>query len=116
MIKKIILPVLILFTVLGLGAFCSKTTTPSPEGVQSKVTIQNNLFSPTTIELPINSTVTWDNLDNTEHQIISDGNLPALESGVLQPNETFVFTFSQSGVYSYHCNIHPEMKGTITIK
>jgi plastocyanin len=28
---------------------------------------------------------------------------------------TFSFTFMQPGTYTYHCTVHPYMKGTIVV-
>jgi plastocyanin len=33
----------------------------------------------------------------------------------MSPNETFSFTFTTPGTYTYHCSIHPGMVGTIVI-
>ena len=40
----------------------------------------------------------------------------AFHSGTLGPGEEFLHTFSQAGTFTYFCQIHPEMSGTITIK
>jgi plastocyanin len=29
---------------------------------------------------------------------------------------SYQFTFTQAGIYSYHCTIHPSMKGTIIVQ
>ena len=37
-------------------------------------------------------------------------------SGVLNPGNTYAFTFNTPGTYSYHCAIHPQMRGTIIVQ
>lgn len=39
----------------------------------------------------------------------------AFHSGTLGPGDEFLYTFEQPGTFSYFCQIHPEMSGTITI-
>ena len=116
MMKKILLSLLWgLMLVFALGASCSKNSTPNTV-VTSTVTIQNSAFNPATITIARGGVITWKNLDSTTHQIITDGNLPELESGQIDQNGTFSFTFNNTGTYDYHCNIHPIMKGEIIVK
>ena len=39
----------------------------------------------------------------------------AFESNIIQPENTFEFTFSDSGKYSYFCTIHPWLIGDVTV-
>jgi plastocyanin len=50
----------------------------------------------------------------TVHNIASD-NAAFSSSGNLQGNATFSVTLSATGDYDYHCEIHPNMVGTITV-
>ena len=34
---------------------------------------------------------------------------------MLQPGQSFTFTFAQAGTFPYHCDIHPTMTATITV-
>ncbi len=36
--------------------------------------------------------------------------------GNMAPGQTFTFTFSTPGTYTYHCQYHPWMTATITVK
>jgi len=38
-----------------------------------------------------------------------------LSSSVLSAGQTYSHTFSKTGVFPYHCGVHPSMKGTITV-
>lgn len=40
----------------------------------------------------------------------------AFHSGTLGPGDEFIYTFEQPGTFTYFCQIHPEMSGTITIE
>jgi hypothetical protein len=37
------------------------------------------------------------------------------DSGTLNVGNTFSFTFTQAGTFTYHCNIHPMMTGAIVV-
>ena len=40
----------------------------------------------------------------------------SFDSGVLSQNESTTLTFDKPGTYAYHCNPHPNMKFTVTVK
>jgi plastocyanin len=50
----------------------------------------------------------------TVHTIVSDNGAFA-SSGNLGGNSTHTVTLSAAGNYNYHCSIHPNMVGTITV-
>jgi plastocyanin len=81
---------------------------------QNTVTIQGFAFSPATLTVPVNTTVTWTNKDGTTHTVTSDTG--AFDSGSIAANQSYSFKFSSTGTYSYHCSIHPEMKGQIVVQ
>jgi plastocyanin len=79
----------------------------------STVTIQNMVFTPSTLHIPGGTTVIWINKDNTAHHVVSDTGL--FDSGILATGDSFNYTFNQAGDYSYHCSIHPSMVGIIVV-
>ena len=91
-----------------------------------KVSIADMAFSPSKIEVKAGTTVTWTNNDTTEHSVTStkgddiDSAVSGLfDSGVLQPGQTFSYTFKKAGDYPYECMIHATMKsmhGKIEVK
>jgi len=38
------------------------------------------------------------------------------DSGILNPGQTWSYTFVQAGVYNYYCTLHSWMKGNVTVK
>jgi plastocyanin len=50
----------------------------------------------------------------TAHNITSDTEA-FTPSGSLGGNATFTTTFTATGSYPYHCSIHPNMVGTVTV-
>lgn len=87
------------------------TTAP----VDVAVNIKGFAFSPSTVIIKEGAKVTWTNNDSVSHTVTSDlGKL--LDSPTLAPGASFSFTFTKPGAVSYHCTLHPSMKGTIVIE
>jgi plastocyanin len=59
------------------------------------------------------TTVTWINRDTKPHTVTADD--AQFDSGVLNPGESFTVNFEGSGTLTYHCQIHPEMVGSVTV-
>src|ERR1700722_4304664 len=87
---------------------------PAMANGPNQVVIRNFMFSPMTLAVSRGTTVTWKNLDGEPHLVVSpDGKFPA---HALDENDSFSFKFEKPGNYNYICTIHPQMKGTITVK
>ena len=70
--------------------------------------------NPKTVTLTDGGGVRWVNGDHTTHQMMSDnGAFPT--SGFIRAGETYSITLGTAGTYHYHCAIHPNMVGTITV-
>ena len=70
-------------------------------------------FSPTSITVPVNTTVTWGNNDLNAHTTTSDANF---WTASLDGGQTYQFRFTTAGTYEYHCSIHASMKGTVIVQ
>lgn len=79
----------------------------------NEVLIQGMAFSPSTITVSTNSTVTWTNKDAIGHTVTSDSGL--FDSGTVATNGTFSHTFATAGTFTYHCKIHPTMTGSVVV-
>lgn len=91
----------------------SSNATNVTSGV-SVISIQNMTFNPDSLTVKTGTNVQWVNRDNTQHQIVSDSG--AFKSEVLSNGESWNFFFAKAGVYGYHCGIHPNETGTITVQ
>jgi len=115
--KKLALLLVIISMVTVLITGCSGYSSNPPPGPSSNTTsvvISNFSFSPETITVKAGASVTWTNNDSTTHTVTSD--IGAFDSGHLSPGATFNFTFASSGNFTYHCAIHPTMKGTVIVE
>lgn len=95
---------------LSLG--CSSSTSPSNPPPESDIVITNFKFTPAAFSVATGVKVTWGwNSGGTEHSVtFTDG-----EDSGIKGSGTFDRTFTAAGSYPYHCRVHPEMTGTITV-
>jgi plastocyanin len=78
------------------------------------VSIRGHAFDPAQLDVAPKTTVTWVNEDTEPHTATSDdGKL--FDSGVLQPGQSYSVWFDGSGTVTYHCKIHPDMKGSLIV-
>ena len=94
--------------------------TAAPAG-STTVTIGSGAFTQTTtafgqnpLTIAVGTTISWLNNDNTTHTSTADAN--QWSSGNIQPGGRFNFTFASAGRFTYHCQIHPNMVGTIVVQ
>lgn len=79
----------------------------------------NSCYNPSSLEIKIGDTVSWENADSGAHFVTSgDPNSGAdnkFDSGMMGPGQKFEFTFTKSGNYPYYCIVHPWMKASVTV-
>jgi plastocyanin len=81
-----------------------------------EVKIDNFSFGPTTVTVPVGTTVAWTNRDDIPHTVVSTDDPKTFKSKVLDTDEKFSFTFNKPGTYSYFCSIHPKMTGKVIVQ
>ena len=93
------------------------TTSSNSSVAQVKISETNDKygFAPATLTVAKGTRVEWSNASDAPHTVTSDSGT-TLASSIISPSGgTFDFTFTQPGTYSYHCTVHPYMKGTIVV-
>jgi plastocyanin len=69
--------------------------------------------------IPLNSTVTWTNEDESYHTVTSGKALTGpdglFDSGILSPKVNWSYTFNDPGEYNYYCTVHPFMRGLVKV-
>lgn len=115
----------VLFLLVSMTALsgCSKDSNDPATGnnnsgntsgsAANEVFIQGSAFSPATITVTAGTKVTWTNKDGMAHTVTSNTGL--FNSGNMNNNAVFSFTFATAGTYHYHCAIHPGMTGTVVV-
>src|SRR5215212_1213926 len=73
------------------------------------VSIVDFAFQPMAIFVHRGDTVEWTNTGNAHHTVDSD--MEVFESDILEPGDRYSYTFDEPGVFPYHCDIHPQMRG-----
>lgn len=63
----------------------------------TEISVQDDVFVPTTVEIPVGGTVEWVNEDDEVHNIMSTEGLD-FSSGQIEPGESFSETFDEEGV------------------
>jgi amicyanin len=79
------------------------------------VAIENFAFSPATITVQVGTTVTWTNKDSDPHTVTAKSGGAALDSPTLNQGDSYQYTFTKAGQYTYLCTIHPFMLGTVMV-
>jgi plastocyanin len=78
------------------------------------VEIKNDAFAPSTMTITAGETVTFTNDDDDAHTVTAtDG---TFDSKGLDTKGRWRHTFVKPGTYTYFCQLHPFMKGTIVVK
>jgi plastocyanin len=77
------------------------------------VNIGDNFFDPPQSAVEPGSTITWTNNGDEPHTVTADDG--SFDSGMLNPGDSYTVAFDGQGTVTYHCAIHPEMRGSVTI-
>jgi plastocyanin len=111
-ISGVAVPMLIAIMLLALSS--RVTANAEPSAPAAAVKIDNFVFGPQTVTVPVGTTVTWTNVDDIPHTAVStDG---VFKSKVMDTDEKFSFTFTKTGTYSYYCSVHPKMTGKVVVQ
>jgi len=106
-------PVMIAMLLLLAGSPSVKAN-DQPSAANALVKIDNFVFGPDTLTVPVGATVTWTNKDDIPHTTVStDG---VFKSKVMDTDEKFSYTFAKAGTYPYYCTIHPKMTGKVVVQ
>jgi plastocyanin len=95
------------------SAPAAEACVPSAAGGEVDVAIADFAFDPADIQAAVGQTVTFTNNDSAPHTAtLDDGSCttPNISTGGSDG-----LTFNAAGTYPFHCNVHPNIKGTITV-
>lgn len=105
------------------------TTQPSPDkgdappgGVSAprgdaprseKVSIAEFAYDPDPVVIEEGGKVIWVNRDSAPHTATADDG--SFDTGTIETDKLKSESFKQPGTYAYHCEIHPDMHGSIEV-
>jgi plastocyanin len=78
-----------------------------------EVNMSNTSFLPSQVTITAGTTVKWTNGSSMPHTVTSSS---GLFNQHLNVGETFSYTFTTAGSYSYTCTLHPGMDGVVTVQ
>jgi plastocyanin len=95
------------------------------------VLILNSAYVPAQLTITAGTTVTWINKDSVGHTVTegqpnspeqpavrafdSSGEAGSGKIGLMEPGQSWSYTFTTPGTYNYYCIVHPYMTGQITV-
>ncbi|MBS2532031.1 cupredoxin domain-containing protein [Catenulispora sp. NF23] len=97
------------------GGASTAPAAPAAPVAGNTVSIMNFAFSPAALTVAAGTTVTWTNKDSDAHTVTSQGAGGPLGSAALATGQSYSYTFTKPGTYSYLCTIHPFMTATVTV-
>jgi plastocyanin len=131
-----LLRTLSLVAVIGAaGAACGGTNNPTPSASNgaangtssnavgstasagaesSQIEMSDDVFKPAQLTVPVGTKVTWVNRGTKAHTVV--GNDKLFDSGLVDVNGQFSYTYTSPGNYPYHCAPHPKMLGLVVVK
>ena len=105
-------PVALAVAVLLAG--CGTSAPGGPPAVT--VDIRANAFNPPDISIHRGDTVAWTWHDGVvPHNVDGASDLNDFSSGAAQVSGVWRHRFTKTGTFSYHCDVHPAMTGTVTV-
>ena len=91
-------------------------TQPAPTGKLErsvKVEIVDFAYNPDPVQVETGGKVIWQNMDAAPHTATADDG--SFDTGTLEEGKIKSETFKQPGTYTYFCEIHPTMHGTVEV-
>ncbi len=96
----------------------AETTTPAESSASAKntimaVDIHAHAFDPAQLTVAPGTRVMFVNNDTEPHTATADNEL--FDTGVLEPGDSSWVLFEGAGTVTYHCELHPNLKGSIVV-
>jgi plastocyanin len=91
-------------------------TQPPPSGNLErsvKVQIVDFAYDPDPTQVETGGKVIWQNMDSAPHTATADDG--SFDTGTLEEGKLKSETFKEPGTYTYFCEIHPTMHGTVEV-
>jgi plastocyanin len=78
------------------------------------VEITGFAYAPPEIRVSPGDTVTWRNRDAAPHTVTADNG--GFDSGEFARGATYRRRFDRAGTFAYFCAVHPNMRGSVTVR
>lgn len=94
----------------------STESEPAPSGEASKsekVDIVEFTYQPDPVVVQVGGKVIWQNQDAAPHTATADDG--SFDTGTIEKGKLGSETFKEAGTFTYFCEIHPTMHGTVEV-
>lgn len=87
----------------------------SASAASHPITISMYAYHPGALTVAAGDTVTWTNLDTVGHDVTVTRGPVLFHSPLLSQGQSWSYTFTVAGPYTYICSVHPDMTATLTV-
>lgn len=107
----------VLATMVALLAGAGRTASQGVSNAAgpTEVKIDNFTFAPVNLTVAAGTTVKWVNRDDIPHTVVSEDK-STFKSKALDTDDSFSYTFTKPGTYTYFCSIHPKMTAKVVVQ
>jgi plastocyanin len=94
----------------------STESEPAPSGEaqkSEKVQIVEFTYEPDPVVVQVGGKVTWQNEDTAPHTATADDG--SFDTGIIEKGKLGSATFKEPGTFTYFCEVHPTMHGTVEV-
>ena len=96
-----------------------KTTGPGEQNefvpeASNTIVADGLAFEPATLTVKVGDAVAFENHDDVPHTFTADDGL--FDSRPVDPDGRYGYTVPRAGELDFHCEIHPQMTGTIIVE
>jgi plastocyanin len=106
--------IILAITLDACGSKTSETPVVTPPAISVTITAEDC----PSVEVQPGMQVAWTNGDEAAHivqsELLPDGSRK-FDSGELQPGDSLIFTFMETGSYAYQCSTDGTIMGTVTV-
>ncbi|HMI82014.1 MAG TPA: cupredoxin family copper-binding protein [Solirubrobacterales bacterium] len=96
------------------GETTESEAAPSGEAAKSeKVQIVEFTYEPDPVVVQVGGKVSWQNEDTAPHTATADDG--SFDTGTIEQGKLGSATFKEAGTFTYFCEIHPTMHGTVEV-
>ncbi|HET7455688.1 MAG TPA: cupredoxin family copper-binding protein [Solirubrobacterales bacterium] len=96
------------------GETTESEAAPSGEAAKAeKVQIVEFSYEPDPVVVQVGGKVTWQNEDAAPHTATADDG--SFDTGTIEKGKLGSATFKEPGTFTYFCEIHPTMHGTVEV-
>jgi plastocyanin len=91
------------------------TKTKAATAPADTIKIADFLYDPDPVTVKAGTKITITNTDSAPHTVTEKVASPSFDSGTIRGKASGSITFHKPGTFTYYCQFHATMKGTLTV-